>query len=120
MTALNTQGISLYYETFGNTTNPPVLLISGLGGMGKSWGSLIERFAENHYVILPDQRGTGRSTRAEEGYTTQQLALDMASLLEHLAVGPTHVVGSSTGGAIAQFMAINHPHRSPVRTDFLR
>jgi aminoacrylate hydrolase len=110
MPALKTQGISLYYEIYGNPANPPVLLVSGLGGVGKSWGPQIERFAEGHYVILPDQRGTGQSTRAEDGYTTRQLAADMASLLEHLAVGPTHVVGSSTGGAIAQYMALNHSH----------
>ena len=110
MTDLNTHGISLYYETFGNMTNPAVLLVSGLGGVGKSWGPQIERFAESHYVILADQRGTGQSTRAEDGYTTHQLAADTASLVEHLAVGPTHVVGSSTGGAFAQYMALNHPH----------
>ena len=33
----------------------------------------------------------------------------MASLIEHLALGPVHVVGSSTGGAIAQCIALNHP-----------
>jgi aminoacrylate hydrolase len=110
MATLNTQGISLYYEVFGKPSNPPVLLVSGLGGVGKSWGPQIERFAQSHYLLLPDQRGTGQSTRAEDGYTTQQLAADMASLLEHLGVGPAHVVGSSTGGAIAQYMALNHAH----------
>jgi aminoacrylate hydrolase len=110
MATLNTQGISLYYEVHGQPNNPPVLLVSGLGGVGKSWGPQIERFAESHYLILPDQRGTGQSTRAEDGYMTQQLAADMASLVEHLALGPVHVVGSSTGGAIAQYLALNHPH----------
>jgi aminoacrylate hydrolase len=109
MATLNTQGISLYYELHGEPTAPPVLLVSGLGGMGKSWGPQLARFAERYRVILPDQRGTGQSTRAENGYTTEQLAADMASLVEHLALGPVHVVGSSTGGAIAQYMALNHP-----------
>jgi aminoacrylate hydrolase len=110
MATLHTQGISLYYEVYGEPSNPPVLLVSGLGGGGKSWGPQIERFAESHYLILPDQRGTGQSSRAEDGYTTQQLAADMASLVEHLANGPVHLVGSSTGGAIAQYVALNHPH----------
>ncbi len=109
MATLNTQGISLYYELLGDPANPPVLLISGLGGVGKSWGPQVKRFAERYHVVLPDQRGTGRTTHAEEGYTTQQLALDAASLLAHLALGPVHVVGSSTGGAIAQYMALDHP-----------
>ena len=106
---LDTQGISLYYETHGDPANPPVLLISGLGGVGASWGTQTARFADQHYVILPDQRGTGRTTRALDGYSTQQLAADMASLLEHLDVGPAHVVGASTGGAIAQYMALESP-----------
>ncbi|MGZ3882707.1 MAG: alpha/beta fold hydrolase [Bacteroidia bacterium] len=107
---LNTQGISMHYEVYGTPANPPVLLISGLGGMGVSWGPQIKKFAEKYYVILPDQRGTGQTTRAKDGYTTQQLAADMASLVEHLALGPVHVVGSSTGGAIAQYMTLNHPN----------
>jgi aminoacrylate hydrolase len=109
MSTLDTQGISLYYETHGDPANPPVLLISGLGGVGASWGTQTARFADQHYVILPDQRGTGRTTRTLDGYSTQQLAADMASLVEHLDVGPVHVVGASTGGAIAQYMVLEYP-----------
>ena len=109
MATFETQGISLYYETFGKPGDPPVLLLAGLGGSGKSWGSQVERFAQNHFVVLPDHRGTGLSTRSEGGYTIAQLATDMASLVEHLGVGPMHVVGTSTGGAIGQVMALDHP-----------
>ena len=109
MATLNTQGISLYYELWGDPAHPPVLLVSGLGGVGKSWGPQIQRFAQRYHVILPDQRGTGQTTHAADGYTTKQLAADLASLVEHLALGPVHVVGSSTGGAIAQYLALNHP-----------
>lgn len=110
MATLNTQGISLYYEVFGNPTSPPVLLLAGLGGSGKSWSAQIDRFARNYHVVVPDHRGTGQSTHAEGGHTTAQLATDMASLVEHLALGPMHVVGASTGGAIGQYMALDHPH----------
>lgn len=110
MATFDTNGISLYYETFGNPANPPVMLITGLGGIGKSWNSQVPHFAKDFYVVVPDHRGTGRSTHTLEGHTTQQLAADMASLIEHLACGPMHVVGASTGGAIAQYMALSHPH----------
>ena len=109
MAKLHTQGISIHYELLGNAAKPPVLLISGLGGVGKSWGPQIELFAQHYHVILPDQRGTGHTTHAEDGYTITQLAMDMASLVTHLGFGPVHVVGSSTGGAIAQVMALDHP-----------
>ncbi len=114
MSTLNAQGTSLYYELYGDPSNPPVLLVAGLGGTGKSWSTQTGRFAKDYYVILPDHRGTGQSSRTLDGHTTQQLAADMAALVEHLGVGPVHVVGSSTGGAIAQYMALDHP--STVRT----
>jgi len=106
--SLETQGISLYYELHGEPSAPPVLLITGLGGVGKSWGEQVPRFAGSHYVVLPDQRGTGQTTHAQDGYTTQQLADDMAALVDHLRLGPVHVVGASTGGAIAQYLALEH------------
>ncbi len=109
MPTLDTHGISLYYETHGDPSNPPVLLISGLGGIGASWGPQVHLFARNYWVILPDQRGTGRSTHAGDGYTTEGLAAEMAALVEHLGVLPVHVVGASTGGAIAQHMVLQTP-----------
>lgn len=108
MGTLQTQGISLYYETFGDRRKPPVMLIAGLGGAGASWGAQIGRFAKDYFVVLPDHRGTGRTTRAADGYTIAQHAADMASLIEHLELGPTHLVGTSTGGAIGQIMALDH------------
>ncbi len=110
MAMLNLNGFSQYYEELGDPSNPPVLMISGLGGVGASWGPQVKRFAEDFHVILPDHRGTGKSTHTPDGYTTQQLAQDMASLVEHLTRGPMHVIGASTGGAIAQYMALDHPH----------
>lgn len=109
MATLETQGISIYYELLGNPANPPVLLISGLGGTGASWSTQVNRFSEKYYVILPDQRGTGKTTKTEQGYTTKQLAADMVSLVRHLGLSSVHVVGSSTGGAIAQHMALDEP-----------
>ena len=93
---------------FGDRKKPPIVLLHGLGGSGKSWGSQVGRFADHFFVILPDQRGVGGSTRAKDGYTVAQMALDTASVLAQLDVGPVHVVGSSTGGIIAQALALDH------------
>ena len=109
MATFETDDISMYYELHGTRGKPAVMLVSGLGGTGRSWGEMVERFAKDHFVVLPDQRGTGQTTRSEGGHTLPQLASDMASLLRHLDVGPAHVVGSSTGGAIAQHMVLDHP-----------
>jgi len=97
MPEFQTRGMSMHYKVFGKPQNAPVLMLAGLGGTGKSWGTLPERFAEDHFVILPDHRATGQSSGSASVYTTAQLAADFASLVQHLDLGPAHVVGSSTG-----------------------
>jgi aminoacrylate hydrolase len=107
MPTLKVNDIEIYYEEHG--AGDPVILITGLGGVGASWGPQISRFAKEFRTIVPDHRGTGRTTVSEGGYTIGQHASDMASLLRSLEATPAHVVGSSTGGAIGQLMAIEHP-----------
>jgi len=108
MATLQAQGISTHYELLGDSKKPPVVLLHGLGGSGKSWGPQAEMFARDHFVVLPDQRGAGQSSHPDSGYTMAQLAADTAALLRSLDLGPAHVIGTSTGGAIAQVLALDH------------
>ena len=107
MDSVDIDGIEIAYERFGS--GPPLLLLTGLGGVGRAWGSHIERFADRFTTVVPDHRGTGASSRPATGYTIEALAADMAGLVRHVGLGKSHVVGSSTGGAIAQVMALDHP-----------
>ena len=107
MPTLKTNDIETYYEEHG--AGDPVILITGLGGAGASWGPQVPLFAKDFRTIVPDHRGAGRTTVSEGGYTIGQLASDMASLLRSLKATPAHVVGASTGGAIGQLMALDHP-----------
>lgn len=97
----------IYYEVTGSGT--PVMLIAGLGGVGATWGPQPALFSKKHQVIVPDHRGTGRSTHTMSGQTIAQHATDFAAIIESLGIGPVHLVGSSTGGAITQAMALDHP-----------
>ncbi|MBI2881499.1 MAG: alpha/beta fold hydrolase [Candidatus Tectomicrobia bacterium] len=100
-------GIEVYYEAHGR--GDPVLLLTGLGGVGANWGPQVALFAKEFLTVVPDHRGAGRSSHPEDGYTIEQHASDMAELLRSLKCGPAHIVGSSTGGAIAQVMALDQP-----------
>lgn len=107
MPTLKVNDIEMYYEDHG--AGDPLILITGLGGVGANWGPQIPLFAKEFRTIVPDQRGTGRTTVSEGGYTIRQLASDMTCLLRSLGATPAHVVGASTGGAIGQLMALDHP-----------
>lgn len=106
MARAHVNGIEIHYETHGS--GDPVMLLTGLGGAGKAWGDQVGRFAADFMTIVPDHRGTGESSKPDDGYTVQQLAADMAETLRTLGTGPAHIVGSSTGGAMAQAMALDH------------
>ena len=104
------EGLTIHYEVFG--AGDPVILITGLGGVGASWGEQIDRFAADFETIVPDHRGTGTSAApdpASVAYTMDALAGDMAAVVRHAGGGPAHIVGSSTGGAFAQLLALDHP-----------
>lgn len=106
MPTAHVAGIDLAYTRQG--AGPPVMLLTGLGGVGRGWGRHVDLFAEHSDVVVPDHPGTGDSDRPER-FTLSHHAEAMAGLVRHLDLGPTHIVGSSTGGAIAQIMALDHP-----------
>lgn len=119
-------GVDLCYETFGAPDHEPVLLIMGLGAQMIWWADEFCALlaSRGFHVIRYDNRDCGRSTtmagrvslpaaylRRQAPYTLRELAGDAAGLLEHLGIGPAHVVGCSMGGMIAQLLAIEHPER---------
>jgi pimeloyl-ACP methyl ester carboxylesterase len=61
------------------------------------------RFAKNYTVYVINRR-----RGMPPGYTTQDMAADYAAVLEQ-ELGPSHLMGFSTGGEIAQYVAIDHP-----------
>lgn len=102
-------GIEIYYETFGK--GPPLLLVPGLGGVGNYWAPQIAAFSRLFTVIVHDHRGTGQSTRSEISYSVEQMTRDLLGLMNALEIDKAHLVGHSTGGAIGQTIAIEHPDR---------
>jgi len=99
----------LHYEEYGKGT--PLLLVPGLGGTGNYWEPQIAAFSRHFRVIVHDHRGTGRSTRSNIAYSVEQMADDLIGLMDFLGLEQAHLLGHSTGGAIGQFLAIEHPER---------
>lgn len=133
--ALVRGGIALDYETFGNPSDPAVLLIAGFGAQMLSWDSgFCDGLAQRgRYVIRFDNRDTGLSTKLDQfpvdlgrligaassgdieavgasaPYLLEDLADDAAGLVGALGLDRVHVVGASMGGMVAQLVAIRHP-----------
>lgn len=126
-----TPTVELCYQTFGDPTAEPLLLVMGLGGPMTWWDAELcaQLAARGFYVIRYDNRDTGRSTRVagrvrrshlvraflgaptRAPYSIADLADDAFGLLDHLGVDSAHVAGISMGGMIAQTMALASPDR---------
>jgi pimeloyl-ACP methyl ester carboxylesterase len=120
-------GITLCYETFGDESDPPVLLVMGLGMQMVGWADeFCERLAQTGFhVVRFDNRDAGHSTHIDGRpptigqlarrrirpvlYTLSDMAADAAGLVRGLDLGPVHVVGASMGGMIGQTLAVEHP-----------
>ena len=110
MPKANVEDVEIYYEAHGEGV--PVLLVSGLGGTGSYWTPQIGPFSDRFRTIVHDHRGTGQSTHDTRiAYSVDQMTRDTIGLMDALEIDKAHLVGHSTGGAIAQIMAVEHPER---------
>jgi aminoacrylate hydrolase len=99
----------IYYEIHGD--GPPLMLVPGLGGGGAFWAKQVPEFARHFRTIIHDHRGAGQSTHSRIRYSVEQMASDALLLMDRLGVASAHYVGHSTGGAIGQVIAQDHPER---------
>ncbi len=111
---IEANGVELCTESFGHTTDSPILLIMGIGASMLWWEDDFCRMLADggRFVIRYDQRDTGRSVTYElgrPGYTGADLVADAAGVLDAYGIPSAHVVGVSAGGAIAQLLALDHP-----------
>lgn len=127
-------GLELEYDTFGEPTDPALLLVMGFTAQMTAWRDGFCRMLADggRFVIRFDNRDCGLSSKLdgvridpmavmgaalagadlpEVPYTLSDMAADGIGLLDHLGVDRAHVVGASMGGMIVQTMAIEHPER---------
>ncbi len=122
--------VDIAYETFGDPSDPALLLVMGLATQMIAWHEdfCAELAGRGFHVIRFDNRDVGRSTAMRDlpvptlrqlalrskkaaGYTLSDMAADAVGLLDQLGIERAHVVGASMGGMIAQTIAIEHPQR---------
>lgn len=105
---LRTDGAYVHYEVRGD--GPPLVLV-GCPMDATAFAPLAELLAVDYTVITTDPRGINRSTvdDIDADVTPEELADDLAQLLQHLDLGPATVVGSSGGAVTALALAQTRP-----------
>lgn len=134
MSQVTANNIKIEYQISGQENDSTLLIIPGLGmQMNQGMTDLIPALVDAGFqVITFDNRDTGLSSKHEDWgpadiktaftqarsgetvsapYNLEDMADDAVGLLDALNIPKAHILGSSNGGAIAQIMTLNHPHK---------
>ncbi len=121
MSFATNEACEIYYDEFGSSDSPTLLMVNGLGSQcinyTDEWCAMF--VARGFHVIRFDNRDVGLSTKFTdaptgpngESYLLADMANDAVAVLDSLSVQRAHIMGLSMGGAIVQQIAIDHPER---------
>ena len=100
----------MYYEVHGGG-EPVVLLHGAFMTITNNWAGWISELSKTRKVIAVEMQGHGRTADVPRDITYENLADDVAALLNHLKVARADLIGYSMGGAVAMQTAIRHPDK---------
>lgn len=103
--------MTLSHASTGPASGTPLLLLHAWGEGRGSFDRLLPLLPPTVLAIAVDQRGHGDATRPASGYSLEDLAADIDAFLDALGISSAVLVGSSSGGYVAQQVAATRPHR---------
>lgn len=104
-------GVSLPYTSTGLDSATPVLLLHAWAESSRSFDRLLPLLPETVRAIALDLRGHGDSEQPATGYSLEELAQDVVALMDALGLSSAVLLGSSSGGYVAQQVAVINPDR---------
>lgn len=102
-------GLKMYYEIHGE--GEPVVMLHGAFMTITGWADWVKELSKTRKVIAVEMQGHGRTADIKRDMSAENLADDLAALLDHLKIPSADVIGYSMGGGVAMQTAIRHPEK---------
>jgi len=103
-------GLRMYYEVHGSG-EPVVLLHGAFMTITSNWAGWIDELSKTRKVIAVEMQGHGRTADIPREPNSENLADDVAAMLEYLEISRADLIGYSMGGRVAMQVAVRHPDR---------
>ena len=103
-------GLKMYYEVHGSG-DPVVLLHGAFMTITNNWAGWIGELSKRRKVIAVEMQGHGRTADIDRDISSENLADDVAALLDYLKIPRADLIGYSMGGGVAMQCAIRHPDK---------
>ena len=104
-------GVSVPYVSAGPAAAAPVVLLHAWGESRRSFDRLLPLLPRTIHAVAMDLRGHGDADKPAAGYTLAEVAADVAAFMDAAGVPSAVLLGSSSGGYVAQQVAVTSPHR---------
>ncbi len=101
--------MKLFYKKYGDAGDP-VFILHGVFGMLDNWHNIARKLSADYTVYTVDQRNHGHSPHAPS-MLYEEMADDLAELLNALQISSAHILGHSMGGKTAMKFAAMHPDK---------
>tara|TARA_Y100000815_G_scaffold254652_1_gene260854 strand:- start:315 stop:1250 length:936 start_codon:yes stop_codon:yes gene_type:complete len=106
-------GVTLNVASFGDRDAPALILLHGFPESHRTWRHQLLALGLSHFVIAPDQRGYGRSSKPPgvEAYDAKLLMDDIIALADAFGLREFTLIGHDFGGSLAWSTAMRFPER---------
>lgn len=110
---VDVDGVRLHYQEAGDRDAPTLLLVHGFGASNAVWANtILPLAAAGFHIVAPDLVGFGFSEKpCDAEYTIGWQARNVLRLMDALRIERATLVGSSYGGAVTDFCALDFPER---------
>ncbi|HHZ85700.1 MAG TPA: alpha/beta fold hydrolase, partial [Candidatus Lambdaproteobacteria bacterium] len=109
MTPTYLEAIPLNYRKYGDA-GPNLIVLHGLFGSGKNWGSFARSIVNDFQIWMPDTRNHDESPHAET-MSYKEMAEDVVCFLDNNGLERIMILGHSMGGNTAMQVALRFPER---------
>jgi non-heme chloroperoxidase len=104
-------GVRLYYAEQGDQEGEAIIFLHAYVDSWFWFSRVLPVLSLEYHAFAPDQRGHGDSERPGCCYTVDDFAADVDAFMDAVRVEEATIVGQSSGGLIAQRVALDYPHR---------
>lgn len=99
MRRVKTNGVETVFQDEGS--GPAIVLLHGFPFDHTMWRDQVAELQHSYRVIAPDLRGLGETAASDDIATMDQMARDVAALLDKLEINRAVICGLSMGGYVA-------------------
>ncbi len=104
-------GLRVHYAEQGDREGEAIIFLHAYVDSWFSYSRVLPLLSPSYHAFAPDQRGHGDSDKPQCCYTADDYAADVDAFMEAVGIEKATLVGDSSGGLIAQRVALDYPHR---------